>query len=116
MANEETKFTKKEVDDGKVMAILAYIGILALIPYLAEKNNKFVICHAKIGMNLFLLEVIASVALSVLGVTIVLLPLTLLASPVIGIGSLVLSIIGIVNVCNGEAKELPVIEKFKIIK
>ncbi len=116
MANEETKFTKKEVDDGKAMAILSYIGILALIPYLAEKNNKFVIYHAKIGMNLFLLEVIASVALSVLAFTIILIPLIAIASPVIGIGSLVLSIIGIVNACNGEAKVLPVIEKFKIIK
>ena len=116
MANEEKKFTKKEIDDGKFMAILSYIGILALIPYLAEKNNKFVMYHAKVGLNLFLLEVIASVALSALGFTIILLPLIALASPVVGIGSVVLSIIGIVNVCNGEAKELPVIEKIKIVK
>ena len=116
MANEEKKFTKKEIDDGKFMAILSYIGILALIPYLAEKNNKFVMYHAKVGLNLFLLEVIASVALSALGFTIILLPLIALVSPVVGIGSVVLSIIGIVNVCNGEAKELPVIEKIKIVK
>ena len=113
---KEEKFTKKEIDDGKVMGILAYLGILALIPYLAEKNNKFVVFHAKIGMNLFLIEVIGSVAISVLVFTLILAPLAALASMVLSIGTLVLSIIGIVNVCQGEAKELPVIEKIKIIK
>ena len=110
------KFTKKEIEDGKVMGILAYLGILALIPYLAEKNNKFVVYHAKIGMNLFLIEVIGSVAISVLAFTLILAPLAALASMVLSIGTLVLSIIGIVNVCQGEAKELPIIEKIKIIK
>ena len=31
-------FSKKDVENGKAMAILSYIGPLALIPYLAEKN------------------------------------------------------------------------------
>ena len=116
MANEEVKKTNKEVEDGKGMAILSYIGILALIPYLSEKNNKFVMYHAKQGLNLFILEIIASVALSVLAVTIILIPLIAVLSPIVGILSFVLSIIGIVNVCNGEEKELPIINKIKIIK
>ena len=117
MANDEKvtkeeKFTKKDIEDGKLMGILAYLGILSLIPYLTEKNNKFVIYHAKLGLNLFIIEIIASVALSLLVFTIILIPVI----PLIEIGFLVLSIIGIVNVCNGEAKELPIIDKIKIIK
>lgn len=116
MASETTKATKKEIDEGKAMGILSYIGILCLIPYLAEKSNKFVIYHAKEGLNLFLLEVIAGVALSILSMTIILIPLVLVLGSVVGICALVLSILGIVNVCNGEEKELPIIDKLKLVK
>lgn len=116
-------FTKKEVQDGKIMAILSYIGILALIPYFAEKNNKYVIEHAKRGMNLFLLEVIIGVGLTCLAgffaITIIFIGVTILIGLVewvAGILALIISIIGIVNACNGEVKDLPIIGKIRIIK
>ena len=62
--DDSKSFNKKDIDSGKGMAILSYIGILALIPFLAEKKNKFVIYHAKQGMNLFICEIIGSVAIN----------------------------------------------------
>ena len=110
-------FDEKDIENGKGMAILSYIGILALIPYFAEKDNKYVIYHAKQGMNLFLLEIAASVALGLISSILWILFLFIwLLSAVVGIASLVLSILGIVNVLNGKAKELPIINKFQIIK
>lgn len=110
-------FSKKDIEDGKLMGVLSYIGILSLIPYFTEKNNKFVMYHAKQGVNLFLLEIICSVAISVIGPLLWLLFwLVGLVSAAVGLASLALSIIGIVNVCNGETKELPYINKFKLIK
>jgi len=115
--NDHTsEFTKEEIDNGKGMAVLSYIGILALIPYFVEKNNKFVIFHAKEGLNLFLLSVIAGTISSFL-VLIPLLGLILVIVPfAVSIMQIVLMVMGIVNVANGQAKELPVINKFKIIK
>lgn len=113
---EKENSVKNNSNDEKLFSILAYLGVLSLVPYLVEKNNKFVIYHAKQGLNLFILEVIASIGLSILAATIILAPIVLVVSPIIGILSLVLSVIGIVNVCNNEEKELPIVSKIKIIK
>lgn len=111
-----SEFTKEEIENGKGMAVLSYIGILCLIPYFAEKNNKYVIFHAKEGLNLFLLSVIAGTVSSFL-VLIPLLGLILVIVPfAVSIMQIVLMVLGIVNVANGQAKELPIINKFKIIK
>ena len=47
------------------MGILAYLGILSLIPFLVKDQSSFVRAHAVRGINLFLLEVIAWVAVGV---------------------------------------------------
>lgn len=116
--NEEVKtgevvgtdnYSEKEKEDGKLMAILSYIGLLAFIPYFFEKDNCWVKYHAIQGVNLVIIELI----LYVIGM------IPLLGWLVAFFGNivmLILSIIGIINVCNGEAKELPVVGKFKFIK
>ena len=115
--DETDKYDKKDIESGKVMAILSYIGILCLIPYFAEKNNPFVVYHAKQGLNLFLLEVIASVAISVLSVILFLLFFVVgLIGFAVGVCGFALSIMGIINVCNGKAKELPIVNKLKLVK
>lgn len=60
---EEVKKEDPVVKEGKVFAILAYIGILCLIPLLVKKENKFAFFHAKQGLVLF----IAAVALGIVG-------------------------------------------------
>lgn len=110
-------FSKKEIEDGKLMGILSYVGVLSLIPYLTEKNNRFVMYHAKQGVNLFLLEIICSVVLSVVGPLMwLLLGVVALVSALVSLASLALSVIGIVNVCNGVTKELPYVNKYYFIK
>lgn len=102
-----------ESDSGKVLGILSYLGILALIPFLSEKNNSFVVYHAKQGMNLFILEIIGSVAASILGG---MLHMRGTLTSLVELAAFILSVIGIVYVCQGEKKELPVINSIKIIK
>ncbi len=63
MQEEEKKPTEQDTEDvvvkeGKVYAILAYFGILCLIPLLVKKDNKFALFHAKQGLVLFIAEVI----------------------------------------------------------
>jgi uncharacterized membrane protein len=98
----------------KVMGILAYIGILALIPYFVQDQSSFVRYHAVRGMNLFLLELIAGVASGILQIG-----LPLIGSIVgwlVSIAGLAFSIIGIVNVCNSEQKDLPFIGGIRFVK
>ena len=88
------------------MAILAYLGILIVIPFLTEAHkDPFVKFHIKQGLVLLITEVIASViaAIPILG---------WIASPIIWLICVVLLIMGIVNAASGKEKELPIIGKF----
>ena len=123
--DESKSFDKKEIESGKGMAILSYI--LPFIPYFAEKDNKYVRYHAVQGMNLLIIAILTSIIKvngscgSWYGYDLgnycritpwwITLPLSL-----IGLCITILCIIGIINVCNGKAKELPIVNKFKILK
>ena len=109
-ADTTAEFDSKDI---KVMAVLAYIGILFLIPLLAAPNSRFARFHTNQGLVLFLAEVVLGAAGGVLG----LIPFVgWIISSAIGIVCLAFMIIGIVNAANGKAKELPLIGSFKLIK
>ena len=101
---EENKQTiKKNKKD--LTAILSYLGILFLIPLLVDKDKEFKHFHAKQGMVLFIAEIITAMfaAVPVLG---------WFGAPILYIAWLILSIIGITNVLEGNKKELPYIGHF----
>jgi len=53
-------FDESEVNEGKSLAILAYIPILCFIPFLQGRSvNKYAYEHGKQGVLLFLFEVVA---------------------------------------------------------
>jgi fumarate reductase subunit D len=58
-------------DQDKIMLVLAYLGVLALIPLLTVKDSEFVRWHAKNGLTLgiagLLIIVLFNVFLPVLG-------------------------------------------------
>ena len=104
-----------------LMGVLAYIGILCLIPLLAAKDSEFAQFHAKQGLNLFLLEVGVAVLSWVLGFMSIVgglafLGLMTMAIWLVQIGFIVLSIIGIVNALNGKKEPLPIIGGIKLVK
>ena len=102
------------------MALLSYLGPLAFVPYFAAKQSPFAQFHAVRGLNLFLLEAAYGVAMSVVVwlFKLVLFQLGLIVDFVFRLGwlfFLAMSIIGIVYVCNGEKKELPLIGTLRFI-
>lgn len=114
-------YSQQQITDGKAMGILAYIGFLVLIPILAEKNNPFVRYHANQGLVLFLAELLYAVVHKVLVrvFLLTLFPLGVILNIIFSIASLVFvayMVIGIVNVCNGKAKQLPVIGGIVLIR
>lgn len=111
----------KDVQDNKVMAILAYFGILFLVPLIAAKESPFARFHTNQGILLCIAGVVLNVVLYTLMIILALIHPIFMAlagiiSLVCGIGLLALMIIGIINAAKGEAKELPVIGKYKILK
>lgn len=103
------------------MAVLAYFGILVLIPILAAKESKFARFHANQGLILLITGVAYSIFVQVV-IKIVSFISYVLAS-IVGIALglawlllLVLAIIGIINAVKGEFKQLPLIGQFQILK
>lgn len=102
-------FSKKDMEDNKVMAVLCYCSFLVLIPYLTEKKSKWVKHHALQGINLFVLEIVATILkiFPVIGG---------IAFTIGGVFTVLISLMGIINVLNEEDKELPLMDKIKFIK
>jgi uncharacterized membrane protein len=104
------------------MAILAYLGILVIIPIAAAKNSKFATYHANQGLILLIAEFILSAAASVssaffgllnIGFFIALYHITVWPLSLL---LLALVILGIFNAASGKARELPVIGRFRLLK
>ena len=99
-------FDPEDAKNHKGMAILAYFGILVLIPILAAKDSPFARYHSNQGLILLILGVIVGILNKVWW----------LLGTIGWIIVFILFIIGIVNAANGRAKELPVIGKFRLLK
>ena len=110
------EYDPKDIQDNKIMAVLAYIGILLLIPLFAAKNSKFARFHVNQGLPLM----IVGLAIGIISIPLGLIPIVGIITSIIfglaGICVLVLAILGIVNAATGKAKELPLVGKFKILK
>lgn len=111
-----SEYEQSDIENNKVMGILSYIGILVIIPILAAKESKFARFHANQGLVLALIEIIGGAILGVLAKIPLLGLIFDIAISLLGLAALILAIIGIVNVVNGKAKELPIIGKYKILK
>lgn len=108
-ADHTDDYDAKDIEDNKLMGILAYLGILVLIPIFAAKESKFARFHANQGLILLICSVIISAVswIPILG---------WIVGAVGGLIVFILMIIGIINVVGGRAKELPVVGKYTILK
>lgn len=117
---EKIVFNTEDVSENKVFGILSYIGILVLIPIFAAKNSQYARFHANQGLVLFILEVALNIIVRIVSVTLSFTfggaLLASLLSLAVAVVSLVFMILGIVNACSGEAKQLPIIGGITILK
>ena len=110
--------TQADIEQNKVYAVLAYLGILFLVPLLAAPNSRFARYHTNQGIVLFITSLIAYPASWFLGIPFAFFTFGLgLALPVLlGIGLFALLVIGIVNAASGQCKPLPLIGHFELMK
>jgi uncharacterized membrane protein len=93
----------KDAQDNKYAAVLSYVWILFLIPLLTKKDSKFCQFHAKQGLILFIISLVSWFPFF---------------GWIIGIAVLIVDIMAILKVLNGESWKIPYIsgwaEKIKI--
>lgn len=105
-AEQTILFDQADIEQNKVMAILAYI--LFFIPMIAAPKSRFAMFHANQGLLLLLL----AIANMIVG----LIPIVgWIVNIFLGIAIFVLWIIGIINAASGRAKDLPVIGQYRIL-
>ncbi|MBR4655856.1 MAG: zinc-ribbon domain-containing protein [Oscillospiraceae bacterium] len=101
-----SSFRSEDIAQNKAMSILAYLGILAVIPLFAAKDSPFARYHTNQGLVLLVCEF----AVWILG------KIFSFLGTIGGILAFILAVIGIINALNGRAKELPVIGKVRLLK
>ena len=106
----------KDIEQNKVMAILAYLWLLVLVPIFAARESKFATFHANQGLILAIAEIALGLVSLILSWIPILGILISIVCWIAGLCLLILAIIGIVNAANGKAKELPIIGKIRIRK
>lgn len=109
---------RADIDQNKVFAILAYLGILFLVPLLAAPKSPFARYHTNQGLILFITSLIVYPFSWLLVFPLAFFTFGLgIALPFfMGIGLLVMVILGIVNAASGQCKPLPLIGRFELVK
>ncbi len=94
-----------------LMLVLSYLGLLALIPFLVEKDDKEVQWHAKHGLVQFALFTIIWIVLGIItstGIGCIF----VIAYPVVGLAWLAVTIMSIVKATQGKRFIIPGISDF----
>ncbi len=105
-ASQEQKTPPMQTaDNSTVMGVLSYLGPLVIVSYLTAKDNPFVKFHVKQGLVLFTIEIVVWI---LTGMIWVLWPIL----HIVNLGTLILSIVGIINVVHKKQQELPLIGKY----
>jgi uncharacterized membrane protein len=117
---EALEVDPEDAEKNKIFGILAYLGILCLVPILAAKESPFAKYHANQGLVLFVLEIVIWIALFVINIVLAMLPGGLgFLSAIFGLlylAPLVLLVIGIINAAAGKCVPLPVVGGIKLLK
>lgn len=126
-ADNTSDFNKTDIETNKVLALLSYFGLLVLVPIFAAKHSPFARYHANQGLVLLvgmliwgvidgaltaLLRALLGNALGLWGMY----SFCGTALNIVYAGFSILAVIGIINVLNGRAKELPIIGKYRLLK
>ena len=120
VVDHTAEFEAQDIQSNKAMSILAYIGLLVLVPIFAAKDSKAARFNANQGLVNLILMAAGGFTFGILSAIFSWLkPLYWVFSTlgsVWGVGCGVLAVFGIINAARGLVKELPIIGKFKILK
>ncbi len=95
------------------MLVLSYIWLLALIPFLVEKNDREVQWNSKNGLILFAAEFVCWIVVTVINfIPVIGTIVGCLGSIVLFFGSIILRIMAIMKAVKGERMLIPVVSDY----
>ena len=106
----------QDIQDNKVMGILAYCAFLVFVPIFAAKGSKFARFHANYGLILFIAEAASNLVLGILSNIRFIGWIFGIAEWAVTAVCIFFAVLGIINASKGQAKELPIIGGIKILK
>ena len=105
--------SQQESSNRTVMLILSYLGILALVPLLGEKDDSEVQWHAKHGLVLLVNWIVLHIILAILSSFPFLgMFLGCAVAPLLWLVILVIHIVGMIKALKGERLIIPVISDY----
>ena len=120
VVDHTAEFEAQDIQNNKVMSILAFIGPLVLVTIFAAKDSKSARFNANQGLVLLILEAAGSITFGIISAILSKLPFIRWIPDTLGwlwgVACTVLAVFGIVNAARGFVKELPIIGRFKILK
>lgn len=104
----------------KLLAAMAYLGILVVVPFFMERKTQFVRYHLGQGVTLFAAEILYGIMYQFLAAMVLMVSWRLfIIVRILGYAVFVFPVfmvIGFINVVNGQEKELPVIGKIRFFR
>jgi uncharacterized membrane protein len=100
------------------MIVLSYLGLLALVPFILEKDDKEVKWHARHGLVLMVAEIVLFVGLGILSIVLSVITkglaalLFTLLFPLLGLGLLIFHIMCILKGLKGERLIIPTVSAY----
>jgi len=94
-----------DVSRGKLLAVLSYLGILSIIPFIVQPDNSFAVSHGRQGLCVFCWFVAASF----FSITPVIGPIIFLVSAIL---CLVFMVIGATTAIAGRTWVVPVFGQY----
>lgn len=104
----EQNYSAEDIEKNKVMAGLSYF--IFFLPLIACPESSYAKFHANQALLLLITSIVGNVILGIIPVV------GWMLIPIFGLGILALGIMGIINGFGGNAKELPIIGKYVILK
>ncbi len=105
--------SQQESSNRTIMLILSYLGILALIPLLVEKEDADIQWHAKHGLVLMVGWIVLSIALAILSsFPYVGMFLGCAVGPLLWLVILIIQIVAMLKALKGERLIIPVISEY----
>jgi len=119
--DETADYDTEDIEQNRIFAVLAYLGIFLLVPIICAPNSKFARFHASQAIDLILGTALYTVLAAIItwlcfrvgtALGIIFLGIFLIGS----LALFLLWIIGISNAAKGLAKELPYLGSFRLLK
>ena len=97
----EIELDKKDVEEGKALAVISYFWLISLIVLLVKKDNEFVLFHARQGFVLALLYTLFFA-----------IPILNFITGILGMIGILFATIGAVKAYSGETWKMPFLGDF----